>query len=164
MIGSQKRSSRSSGLVCFLPKNVFFASWIMEFLPSCPWLPSWTRGLLLFDSLSAFLAPAALLISVVKVQLFPFTPSNSFVNCLAEDMPVRINQRRSHLFFLRWSNIDARFQRFDFLGSQCYLICSFPDDRLWVIYTEVRLLDIKKTVLCTCASELRPLHCGCPFQ
>ena len=30
----------------------------------------------------------------VTVQLFPITPFNSLVDCLAEGMPVRINQRR----------------------------------------------------------------------
>ena len=33
--------------------------------------------------------------SAVTVQLFSFFPVNSFVDCLAEGMPVRINQRRS---------------------------------------------------------------------
>ena len=77
------------------PRIFIFASWIIVFLLPvlgglhCP------EGFLLFDSHLAFLGsccPPHL--SVVTVQLFPFIPFNSFVNCLAEGMPVRINQRR----------------------------------------------------------------------
>ena len=90
-------------------------------------------------------------LSAVTVQLFPHFPFYSFVNCLAEGMPVRINQGRSPSVFL---NLDARFQRFDFLGSQCQLVCSFPEGRLWIICTEIRPLCTKRP---SCASDLRPL-------
>ena len=43
-------------------------------------------------------------------RALPITP---FVNCLAEIVPICINQRRSPYVFLDLINIDARFERVD---------------------------------------------------
>ena len=58
---------------------------------------------------------------VMKVQLFPLFPFNSFVNCMAESLPIFVLQRRSPFVFLNAINIGACFQRVDFFSSQCHI-------------------------------------------
>ena len=79
-----------------------------------------TKGHLLFDFTRLF---GVLLYSSLCSESTAL-PSNSFVDCLGESASVRINLRRSPSVVLNVINIDARFQRFDFLDSQCQIICS----------------------------------------
>ena len=46
-------------------------------------------------------------------------------------MPVRTNQRRSPPLEFNVLCFDEGLLRALFISSQCYLICSFPDGRLW---------------------------------
>ena len=76
-------------------QDIFFASWIIKFLTPVPGRFHCPRGFR-FLTLSRFFSsipPGSFL--KVKIQLFPFFPFNSFIDCLAESVPVRINQRRS---------------------------------------------------------------------
>ena len=87
-IGSLRCSSRR---VFVLLRIVFFASWIVIFLAPVPGRFHCPKGA------RCVLAPVALLISLdnTALPILSFPSINSFVDCLAEGVPVCVNQRRS---------------------------------------------------------------------
>ena len=84
--------------------------------PSYPWLLSWPKGFCFLTLTQLFGSCCFDHLAAVEVQLFPHTPFNSFENCLAEGMPARINQRKSHLFSSMWSTLVHAFSVFTSSG------------------------------------------------
>ena len=97
-----------SGLCCVLStnpssaRNVFFVSWMIIVLTPVPGRFHWPQSF----SLGFFSSCCLTHFSVVATQLFPFFPFNSFIDCLAESVPIRINQRRSPTFDLKVVCVD----------------------------------------------------------
>ena len=217
MIGSLRCSSHSSTLVCFPSQNVNSASCIIELLLPVLCCLHGPKSFLFLLTLTRLFGSCCLAhLFVVEVQLFPFTPFNSFVLAWQKV----INQLRSPsvllivfvvletirtgamrvihvivkteetqklrmkfvLYCTTWMNSKHK-QNLPFHLSTSRHICKqvdistlgfkawglpsalnvnssapFPDGRLWVLFTEIRLLGIKIKRPCAPA-QMTYVHC-----
>ena len=135
IIGSLRCSSHSSSRVLFLPM-------MLSLRAGSQYSSSLSLAAFIAQRAFAFLALTWLFgscctahLSVVTVQLFPFFANNSFVNCLAEGMPDRINQRRPPSVVLNVVNIAVPTSSARNVNSSApSLMAAF-----WVVLTEIRL-------------------------
>ena len=72
------------------------------------------------------------------MQLFPFIPFKSFVDCLAKGVPVRVDQRRSPPLKLDMFCVSEGPLRAHLVNPQRSLVSSSSDDGLWKSFVELR--------------------------
>ena len=119
-------------------QDMFFASWIITILTPVPGPFQCPQSFRFMTLTRCFSSSRLAHFSVVTLQLFPFFSFNSFVNCLAESVPVHMDQRQSPPLKLNMLCVDESALHTHLISSQYQLICSFSDGRLWKCQTELR--------------------------
>ena len=114
-----KCSSHSSSLVCLLPKIFSLRAGSQNSSPMSLAASMAPRAFAFLTFTRLFGSCSLAHFSVVLVRILPVAAFNSFVNYLAEGMPLSVNQGRSPSVFLNVVNVDAGLLCSSFASSQC---------------------------------------------
>ena len=134
-------------------QNVVFAFWTIKTI-------SPVFGGLHFPESSRFLTFIWLPyshFSVVLVQFLPFAAFSTFVDRLAQGMPVSVYQKRSPPVLRNVIDIDARFLGANFFCSERQFLGTFPDWHLGALLFEL-LAFVPRKALYLHSNGLRPRH------